>query len=139
MIKNKEEIEFDNVLFSIKNKILYCTYKEDKVDIRKAKKIISDRYSYTEGKDYPAIVKSINKIEVDKEARAYFKTKESGKGLKAVALISTNSYSLIIMNFMLRLYTPAKMPIKMFTDEKKAIEWLQPYLLTNQNKTKQTA
>ena len=127
MVSNKKKQEFDSVFFSIENGILYCVYKEDKVNLKKAKKIISDRYSYTEGLSYPTIVKSINKIDVDKEARAFFKTDESGKGLSAVAMISTNPYSLIIMNFMLRLYTPAKMPIKMFTDESKAIEWASEY------------
>lgn len=125
---NKEETEFSSIYFSIKNGILYSTYKEGTIDITKAKEIVKDRQDYTEGKSYPTLVITTNKLEIDKEARAYFKTKESGSGLKAVAMISTNSYSLIIMNFMLRLYTPAKMPIKLFTDEDKAIKWLTPYI-----------
>lgn len=128
MTSNKEEKEFDSVIFSIKYGVLFCIYKEGKINLINAKKIVNDRALFTQKESYPTIVKSINKIEVDKEARAYFKTKESAKGLNAVAMITTNSYSLIIMNFMLRLYTPAKMPIKMFTDEKKALEWLQQYI-----------
>jgi hypothetical protein len=128
MIKNKPEEEFKNIKLAIKEGILYCNYKEDKINLEKAKQIIIDRNNYMENCTFPAIIKSINKIEVDKQARAYFKTKESGKGLKAVAMISTNYYSRIIMNFMLKLYTPANMPIKMFIDEKKAIEWLQQYM-----------
>lgn len=128
MIHNKEKQEFDNIILSIKNGILYCEYKDDKINLQKAKRIIDDRYIYTGGGNYPTVIKSMNKIEIDKEARAYFKTEESGKGLSAIAMISTNSYSLILMNFMLRLYTPAKMPIKMFTDEHKAIEWASEYI-----------
>lgn len=128
MILNKEENEFESIILSIKNGVLFCTYKEVKTDLNMAKQIIIDRDTFTQKKAYPAVIKSMNKIEVNKEARAYFKTEESGNGLKAVAMISTNSYSLIIMNFMLRLYTPAKMPIKLFTDEDKAIKWLTPYI-----------
>lgn len=124
MILNKEETEFENVILSIKNGILFCEYKEDKINLKKAKQIIDDRITFTKNTAYPSIVWSMSKIEIEKDARAFFKSKESGKGLTAVALISTNSYSLIMMNFMLRLYTPNNMPIKMVPNEQKALEWL---------------
>lgn len=126
MILNKEVREFNNVILSIKDGVLYCEYKEDTVNLKKAKQIIEDRLSYTNGINYPSIVRSMNKIEIQKDARSFFKSEESSKGLSAVALISTNSYSLIMMNFMLRLYRPS-IPLKMFTDEQKAIEWIAEY------------
>lgn len=128
MLLNKKKKEFNSIILRIKKGILFCEYKEGKINIEKAKEIVKNRASYTDGIAYPAIISLSNKVEVDKEARAYFKTEESGSGLSAVAMISTSSYSLIIMNFMLRLYTPSKMPIKMFTDEDKAVKWLMPYV-----------
>lgn len=123
---DKKKTEFDNIILLIKNGIMFCEYKEDIINISKAKNIIKDRLSYADGKTYPAVIKSINKIEIDKSARTFFKSEESSKGLKAIAMMSTNSYSLIMMNFMIRLYRPS-IPIKMFTDEQKAINWVSEY------------
>lgn len=138
MIQNKEEKEFDSIILSIKNGVLYCDYKEGKINFKKAEKILEDRIIFTEGMNFPAVITSMTKIELEKDARSFFKSRESGKGLKAVALISTNSYSLIMMNFMLRLYNPNDMPIKMVSAEKEALEWLQPYLTTSKNEIQQT-
>lgn len=126
MEQNKEEEEFNNVILKLKGGILFCEYKEDIIDLSKAKKIIVDRHSYTNGVSFPALIKSMNKIEIDKSARSFFKSEESSQGLTAIALMSTNSYSLIMMNFMIRLYRPS-IPIKMFTNQEKAIEWLSNF------------
>lgn len=127
MEQNKEEAEFNNIILKLKNGILFCEYKEDIIDLHKAKKIITDRLIYTNGISYPALIQSINKIEIDKSARSFFKSEESSKGLTAVAMMSTNSYSLIMMNFMIRLYRPS-IPIKMFNNKEKAIEWLSTFI-----------
>ena len=64
---------------------------------------------------------------VSREARECYSRKESEEFTSAMALIAKSAVSKVIGNFFLGLNKPPY-PIKLFTSEKEAIDWLKEFI-----------
>jgi hypothetical protein len=80
----------------------------------------------SEGKVYPLLVniKEINSI--SKEARDHFTMQNREPGVNSIGLLMKSPVSRIIGNFFLGL-NKSTVPVKLFTDEEKAITWLKQF------------
>lgn len=124
-------MEFDTnfVHLLIKDKILVVTYKSGLHITREiAQKIVTDRLSFTEGKELAAMIISHGVISMDKPAREYLASEEGTKGLTATAIIVDSSFSRSLGNFFL-IVNKTKMPVKIFSNIPMAIKWLQKYIV----------
>ncbi|MFW9873286.1 MAG: hypothetical protein ACFFG0_09305 [Candidatus Thorarchaeota archaeon] len=76
---------------------------------------------------HPIIV-DISKIKsVTREAREYFASEKAAEVTTGIAVIVGSPVSKIVGNFLIGLNKP-NYPIKLFTSEKKAKEWLQQFI-----------
>jgi len=97
------------------------------INIDIAKEIVKTRLEYTDYVPYPMFIFDSGVVSMNKEARDYFSNKNGGmEGTIAAALLLKSVYSEFLGNFFLRITKPA-MPTKVFSDEKKALEWLQQF------------
>jgi len=67
-------------------------------------------------------IRKIHRITL--EARSHFASTESSQYVRAAALVTESAISRVIGNFFLGLNKPPH-PIKIFTSEEKALNWLQ--------------
>lgn len=63
---------------------------------------------------------------MSREARTYFSAPDRTEDLLAVALIINSPLSRVIGNFFLGL-NKAAIPVRLFTEEKQAVDWLRPF------------
>ena len=115
--------------FEIKDGILIATYKEDTF-IDKAAAVISvkERLEFSEYKDMPALVIATNVKVVTKEARNYFGSPEGSSLLKASGIYSNSVLATYIANFLISVNLHKSIvPVKLFLNKEKAIEWLKEY------------
>ncbi|HWY35469.1 MAG TPA: hypothetical protein VNX68_12560 [Nitrosopumilaceae archaeon] len=67
-----------------------------------------------------------NHFDIDNEAKKFSNSREYYGKTKARALLVNSEVKKITLNFFGRV-NPGKIPIKFFTDENEAIEWLKKY------------
>ena len=123
---NKSPLTTPYTRAEIKDDILYFTYLPGVVitlDI--AKEVVKKRLEYVEGIKYPVIVMGEGLRSMDKQARDYLSS-EGIRDIIAGALLVNSVYTEFFGNFFLRITKPA-IPARVFTDEKRALEWLQQF------------
>ena len=126
---DKKVFENEYVRFEYTKGVLKGTYKDDKVTIDIAKKIVQKRLEFTENKILPIMITEVGLKQIDKEARTYLSSEEAAEGLSASALISTSAFTRHLANFFLKIAVRrGKIPAKVFSNENEAIEWLQQYI-----------
>jgi len=76
----------------------------------------------------PVLIDMENVKSVEREARAFYSSKEATNYITAAGLLITNPVNRIIGNFYMGLNKTA-FPFRMFTERKKAIQWLKKYSL----------
>jgi len=110
-----------------KHGILIQTYIENaELTIEDAR---ADFKSYTdlcEDCKMPVLIDMENVKSVEREARAFYSSKEAINYITAAALLISNPVNRIIGNFYMGLNKTA-FPFKMFTEKEKAIQWLKKY------------
>lgn len=98
------------------------------ITLEDAERIVSERLSYYQNIEAPVLIKNARIKSIDKSAREYLFDQEKGlKNIKAIAIVYSNVVDKFLTTFLFRCYTPA-IPHKMFTDEQKALLWLQNYV-----------
>jgi hypothetical protein len=95
------------------------------MDLKTVKNFIDRRQELTLGKPYPVFVDCSNMSALTKEAREYIASR-GGKGITAIAFITTTLASRIWINLFMSLYLPPQ-PVKMFTNKEKALIWLKQF------------
>jgi len=80
----------------------------------------------TNNKPYPLLIYLANSPVPDKQTRK-FSTEQLPIIYKAMAMVSKPGLSKLIMNLLFSL-KPPPIPMKSFTDDKQASEWLQQFL-----------
>jgi hypothetical protein len=121
---NKPLLVTPNVSFEIKDDILYVVYLPGAViTIDIAKDIVKQRIEYTGGHPYMMLITGEGMRAMNKEARDYLSS-DGIVGVIAGALLVNSVYTEFFGNFFLRITQP-EIPAKLFTDEKKALEWLK--------------
>jgi len=121
-----KKVETQDVIFSIEDEILHCSYKQQlEIDIETARRIIKDRVEFTEGKMYPILIDFSNMKAATKEARDYMNSPEGGlKGLIGGAFLSKSVMATLFINLYIKVSNPA-IPARFFTNKEEAISWLK--------------
>ena len=88
--------------------------------------MVNWRIEFTNNTPYPLLIKDSGVVSMDKSARDYFSSDEGTKNVLAGALMLDSGFSRILGNFFLKVTKP-KIPARIFTDEKEALEWLERY------------
>lgn len=115
--------------YEIRDGIIIATYKENvNIDLEAAKVSVQERINLCDGKNYPLMVDGTTVTSVTKEARDYFGS-DTGSYLLSASAIYTNSLlATYLANFMIAVnLMKSPIPVKLFTDKKKAIIWLKKF------------
>lgn len=75
----------------------------------------------------PILVDARNVITMSKAARDHFAMRDRKGGVNSIAILIESPLSRLIGNFFMGLNKPS-VPTKLFTSEKKALEWLHKFL-----------
>jgi len=123
--------ENDLVKLSIKEGILYGTYKVKNVDLAVASEITRLRNDFTAGGKYPVLVDYTMVNKTTKEARGFFTDQDASQDLTAMAILINSPVGRMLSSFFIAIYQTTY-PVKIFTDKGKAVTWLKEYLKKNQ-------
>ena len=109
--------------------VVYGIYREGvSIDLNAAKKIVEDRKIASDYSLVPMFVDVTNVKVLSKEARDYFGSEEGSELLSASAIYTNSRLSAFLANFLIRVNLHKTIiPVRLFTDRKKAIKWLQQY------------
>lgn len=124
-----EEKSFENEYVELRlvHGILHIHFKPNiAITEDVAREIVRARLEFTENKTYPGIGDDSGIWSIDKSARDYFASEEGTRGVSAAALVLKSSFSKLLGNFILKVSRPSQ-PARIFTNEKRALEWLQQY------------
>lgn len=99
------------------------------LDLQMAKQILDQRLLVSQGNSYPILIDYTKIQYATKEARLFFAGKEGEQGVIAVAFITPNIISRVLVNSYLVMHRP-NIPTKLFLDEASAVRWLKQYIQT---------
>lgn len=124
-MKEEEIVKYD-----VEEGILICLYRERlDIDIDAAKKIVEARHNYIGENSYPTLLDATGLKGISREAREFMSTDDSYKGVKAGALLSGSIFTSYIGNFFLKITSnKQKVPVRLFTDRRKAMKWLKQFI-----------
>ncbi|MFZ5553055.1 MAG: hypothetical protein ACOZCO_08065 [Bacteroidota bacterium] len=115
------------VHLEIKDGIMVGYYKANKtITLDIAKEIARERYETFGRLSYPVLIFDKGVHSIDKAARDFFASKEGNIGVTAGAVVVKSSFTMMMVNFIFQISRPV-IPCKIFTDEEKAIVWLNKY------------
>ena len=121
----KKHVENDFASFRLENGILQIVYKENvNLFLRDAMKVVAQRLSLQQGEAYPILCNIRGLRDISRDARGYFAV-EGTLLIRALAFVSKSP----LYNMYTKLYINDIPPIriKMFTDERSALEFLHPF------------
>lgn len=104
---------------------IICIHIKDDVDIQLAdamEHFESLRY-LAGGKKYPVLVLTGNGGTVDNQVKDFYRSKKANEPTLAEAVLAKSLAHKLIVNFLIKFNKPDR-PIRMFTDEEEAVEWL---------------
>ena len=120
--------ETDYVQLKLCDGIIYITYKKGvTINLSVAKEIVKTRIEFTSNLVFPMLLFDEGVKSIDKEARDFFSSKEGIAKLSACAMVLKSVYSTFLGNFLIKITNPP-IPVKIFTEEKKAKEWIAQYV-----------
>jgi hypothetical protein len=123
---NKPPLVTPYVSIELKDDIIHFNYLPGTViTLEVAKEIVKQRLTYMDGTHYPILITGEGIRAMDKQSRDYF-SKEGTEGVLAGAILVNSVYTEFFGNFFLRITQP-EIPAKLFTDEKKALDWLKQF------------
>jgi hypothetical protein len=124
-------LENDFTKMWISNGIIFIEYKPRLVmNVDIAKQIVSDRIKVSNGVSRPMLLDIRNLVSTDRVTMKYYKTQEVVKYVSSAAIITGSALGSLAGNIFLTLERPL-IPTKLFTDESKALEWLEKYKFLN--------
>lgn len=125
--KLKFETETPYLKMRREGDIIYCEYTDNlHLTLEIAKVCVHARIYFTGGNSFPLLIDMRGIRSATKEARTYMAS-IGAMFLKAGALIIGSAVNRTIGNVFLAIDKPP-VPVKLFTDEVKAREWLQQFI-----------
>ncbi len=106
--------------------VKYRYHKGMIIDMDMAEKLVEYRLKLVEGKTYPGFVDARETVYVYNGAKKYLASEVGFLGTSAVAILIKSHIQKVIVNTFI-LLKPAKVPVKMFTEEDSALRWLEGY------------
>ncbi len=112
----------------MENGILRCQlFPNSEISLEFAKQIVEETLKLCKGKNVP-ILGDLSKAKfISKESREYLSGDEAMKAASSLANITRTPFSKVIGNFLIGLNKPPY-PVRLFTSEEKAIEWLKLFI-----------
>ena len=107
--------------------IIHSDVKPVFLELEHAKEAIKTISVLANGKKTPVVINMKNAIGTSNSARNYYSGEQSAAVISAAAMIISSPLSKILGNFYLGLNKPL-FPFKLFTNEEKAIIWLDQYI-----------
>jgi hypothetical protein len=124
-------LENDFCRIWVSNGIMFVEYKPKLVmTVEIAKLMVNERLKFSDGVSRPVFLDVRNLVSTDRATMKYYKTKEVIQFVSASALLTGSALTSLAGNIFLTLEKPL-IPTKLFTDEKKALEWLEKYKFLN--------
>lgn len=124
---NNKTLDTEFVHFELDNGILIMKYKPNKeLTLDMAKKIVKTRLEFTDHTNLPLLILDQGVSGMSKEARDYFSSDEGIYLVKASSIVIDSVFGSFLVNFFLKVTNP-KIPVKVFSDIKKAKKWLEAY------------
>lgn len=124
---NKQETEYAK--FEFKDGIIFIYYKSIVFDLEVAKQAVRIRKEISDYTTCPMLVDARNLKELTKEARDYLGSETGTELLKANAVLIKSAFTAYLVNFTIKVnFKKATVPIKMYDDEEKALDWLRTFL-----------
>jgi hypothetical protein len=131
----KKTLDTPYILYEIVDDILHVTYKKGLIiDASIASEIIHTRKEFCNHRPYPGLILDLGVMEISKEARDLFSSELGTRDVLATALVLRAVYSRIIGNFFIKVTRPP-IPVKIFNDKTKALEWLEQFKPAAEKKT----
>ncbi|GAL83351.1 hypothetical protein CHU_1676 [Sporocytophaga myxococcoides] len=106
--------------------VKYRYHKGIIIDMEMAEKLVQYRLKLIEGKTYPGFVDARETVYIYNGAKKYLASDIGFIGTSAVAILIKSHVQKILGNTFI-LLKPAKIPVKLFTEEDKALQWLEDY------------
>lgn len=114
-----------------KSGIVIARYKSNlNINLEVARNLIKARKEVSDYNECKLYIDARNIKSISKEAREYVASKEGEEYLKATAILTNSNFVRILSNFLIRIdlrNSNSKLPIKLFSDEQDALNWLQNF------------
>jgi hypothetical protein len=124
-------LENDFCRIWVSDGIMFVEYKPKLVmTVEIAKHMVNERLKVSDGISRPVFLDVRNLVSTDRATMKYYKTKEVIQFVSASALLTGSALTSLAGNIFLTLEKPL-IPTKLFTDENKALEWLEKYKFLN--------
>lgn len=108
----------------VENKVLELVFnRPTDLDISMALDTVDKRRVVTNNKKVGVLITSKNLKSITKEARDYLSSNKSSDGLQAAAIVTESRIASVIANVFVY-YNKPPLPIKIFSDKQKAVDWL---------------
>jgi hypothetical protein len=117
-------LEEDGIVWTM---ILPIVFPDDKLTIADARNIIEGASKLTNGKKTPMLVESSYARPMNSEAKEFLTGMEAANVVSALAMITSSSLNKLLRNVLLGINKPSY-PVKLFTSEAEAINWLKRFL-----------
>ncbi len=116
----------------VEDGVFHMVYKPlDLLTIEIAREIVRERVAFKDGISYPSLFDIREVKSTSKDARD-FMANEGNDLVIASALLINSSVTKMIGNFFISVSKP-KNPTKIFTDQPKAMEWLDFYMVPQES------
>jgi len=115
------------VHFELQDDLLICTYKKGlKINLSMVREIIKTRLEFQEYKPVVALIYNQGVMKMDKKAREHLASDEGIEGIIAAAFVIGSPFTSFMANFFVSVNKP-KMPVRIFTNAKDALKWLDKF------------
>lgn len=124
-----KERYFESNFFEIwfEDGIIFTVFKKNTVlDLPLSQIAVATRLKVSQGTHAPMFVDLRNVFYTDTKARKYMATREAVEYITAGAFLIDNEIMKLAGNIFIKIDKPL-VPVKLFTDEAKALLWLQTY------------
>ncbi|MEX0968573.1 MAG: hypothetical protein WD077_15180 [Bacteroidia bacterium] len=122
-----KRIDNEHISIWIEDDIVFVLFRPKvHYDLALARKVVAERLQVTGNRRLCMIGDLTEMDPATKEARAYFSSEEATKNIISGAFITPSKFIEIATNLWLSFNKPA-VPVRLFTDKEKAIEWVKSY------------
>lgn len=121
-------LDNEYVKIELVNGVIEAEYKPIYIDLEVAKKVLTFRNQFTQGKNLPMLLNGIGVKGIDKEARDFFSEPQGSSGLTATAILVNSRLDTFFANFLIKVnISKSNIPLKLFTEKAEALKWLENY------------